>query len=181
MRLIGITGRMGHGKDTVAQFIQESWGHEVLAFADTLKQVVAMIACEPLENFYDRELKEKFSPALGMTRREALQKMGTEVGRNLFGPNIWTDNLITRWLSSGKLPTVVSDVRFDEEARAIIANGGVIIRVVRPALNDTPVTHSSEEGIDPGLVSFEIVNDSSISALHDKVCDVIAELMAQGG
>lgn len=176
MKLIGITGRLGHGKDTVADMLQKGHGYQQVAFADTLKTILSIIACEPVENFYDRELKEKFSPALGMTRREAMQKMGTEVCRTMFGPLIWTDNLITRWLQSGQQPTVVSDVRFDEEAQAIIANGGVILRVVRPGFDDGEVTHASEAGVDPGLVKYEIRNESTLQDLSLMVNAFVAGL-----
>lgn len=176
MKLIGITGRMGHGKDTVAALLQQDHGYRQVAFADPLKTVLSIIACEPVENFYDRDLKEKFSPALGMPRRAAMQKMGTEVCRELFGPQIWTDGLITRWYQGGQQPTVVSDVRFDEEALAIIANGGVILRVVRPGFDDGEVGHSSEAGIDPGLVKYEIRNVSNLQGLSQMVNAFVAHL-----
>lgn len=176
MKLIGITGRMGHGKDTVADMLQKDHGYQQVAFADPLKTVLSIIACEPVENFYDRELKEKHSPSLGMTRREAMQLMGTEVCREMFGAQIWTDGLITRWHQGGQQPTVVSDVRFDEEALAIIANGGVILRVVRPGIDEGESSHASEAGIDPGLIKYEIRNESTLQDLSLMVNAFVAGL-----
>lgn len=192
-KIIGITGRAGAGKDTLAGYLVVNHGYRQAAFADTLKKVLALIACEPLDNFYNRERKEAFSPALGMTRREAMQKIGTEVGRNLFGPMVWCDATITRWIEDGQAATVIADVRFDNEAEAIIAEGGVIVRVVRDR-PDAPKTwfarakawvtgqlwpeHLSEAGVSDHLVTFEVPNNGTIDDLEEPA-RVIAEAVAR--
>lgn len=60
-KLIGISGKKGSGKDTVADMIQEltsqSW--EIKKFADTLKDMVCLLIGCTREQLEDRDFKEK--------------------------------------------------------------------------------------------------------------------------
>jgi hypothetical protein len=68
----------------------------------------------------------------GKTPRHAMQTIGTEWGRDLIDGDLW----INAWKRSieklpPNVPIVCDDVRFANEAEAIHAMGGVVIRVVR--------------------------------------------------
>jgi hypothetical protein len=179
--LIGITGKARAGKDTLAQALAK-YGYKPVAFADTLKQVAALISGEPLNHFYDDVLKEEISPTFGMTRRRALQIIGTEHMRTSFGPMIWVTPLLRRLEASG-FAHCITDVRFDSEAEAIRQRGGVVIRVVRPdnvGLSGDAATHASEQGVAEELVDFEVVNNGTIGDLHHEACKLLGAL-AEGG
>lgn len=178
-RLIGLTGRAGAGKDTVGSLLQR-YGFLTAAFADPLKKMVATLAGEPLSNFYDRDLKEAWSHALGMPRRRALQLMGTELVRKHFGDDIWHRGPLLRWERCGKPATVFTDVRFDDEAKAIIAAGGVIVEIVRDvgeALEGAAANHASEAGISKGLISRTIINNGTIEALELEVMELVRQMV----
>lgn len=55
--IIGLVGRAGAGKDTVADHLVAKYGFVRIAFADKLKQIVSDLYCVPIEHFHDRELK----------------------------------------------------------------------------------------------------------------------------
>jgi len=64
INLIGISGRAGSGKSTVAAMIQdiatENW--EVKSYAHKLKQCVSIITGIPIEKFEDQEFKKQLMP-----------------------------------------------------------------------------------------------------------------------
>ena len=176
--LIGITGRARAGKDTAARYLAEQFNMAHRAFAHPLKLITSVLAGEPLGNFHDDVLKEQHCPALGMTRRKAMQLVGTEMVRKHFGPDVWSRLLIDKWRSHGCPPTVVSDVRFNNEAQAIRAAGGVIVRITRPGegLVGEAATHESEQGVSNYLVDFDIPNNGSRAELFCHLSELMAIL-----
>lgn len=176
-QLIALTGRMHAGKDTLAEvFIQA--GYTRVAFADPLKECVALIADEPVEPYHDPEAKELFGP-LGMTRRKSLQLFGTEGVRNIFGPDVWAVRLLRRWVREGRPRWVITDCRFENEAHLVTEQGGVIVEVERPfkVVGHGVVGHASEAGLDPKLVDYRIFNGGSVEELHQAGARLIYQLM----
>jgi dephospho-CoA kinase len=57
--LIGISGKIGSGKDTVAAIIQELYPqYEVKKFAGKLKDIASILTGIPVEKFEDQEFKK---------------------------------------------------------------------------------------------------------------------------
>ena len=107
-----------------------------------------------------------------------MQNVGNTM-REVIGPNVWIRPLLAGWYESGMAPTVVSDVRYPNEADAIRAVGGLIIRIERPGyagLTGDAASHASEVPLPDHLVDFVVVNRHSIDALRD-----VAEMIANGG
>jgi hypothetical protein len=57
--IIGISGRAGAGKDTVAELFIRKFGFKRVSFADSLKEVCSTSFDIPLETFHDVKLKDK--------------------------------------------------------------------------------------------------------------------------
>lgn len=157
--LIGLTGRAQAGKDTVYERARHIYGDRVQrrSFADLLYRSAATTL-----GVHDSNLRSwKANPdvtievvhrewgALHTTDvRSYLQRYGTEAHRDLFGSDFWVDQLD---LSHDPDAIVfVTDVRFDNEAQAIIDAGGCIVQVFGPETADD--AHRSEAGVDPDLV-----------------------------
>lgn len=176
-QLILITGRAGSGKDTFARGLIDR-GFKRQAYADALKEVTALIADEPSHLYHDVVAKEEHCDALGMTRRGALQDVGSAV-RNTLGPNTWCNRVIRRWRAAGKPPTVITDCRYDNEADAAIAEGGIVIKIIRPdnaSLPGSLAAHESERGVSEDRITIEVINDGSVGDLiHEahKIANVI--------
>ncbi len=171
MTVIGITGRRGSGKDTVANMLTKQ-GYENIKFAGALKEMlrtylryVGMNAFE-IERHIEGPDKEKPIPQLsGQNARRAMQTLGTEWGRNLMGPDMWVNSFLLR---CNQFPRVVcSDVRFPNEADMIHELGGKIIRLTRPGLPQ--LDHPSENLIDELVVDYVILNNSTTESLREQV------------
>jgi hypothetical protein len=78
---------------------------------------------EAPDEFWSNKLGREFSP------REALQKVGTECGRDIFHKDFWVLNLEHRINKSKNY--VITDVRFPNEIEWIQSQGGVVIEVQR--------------------------------------------------
>lgn len=144
--LIGLGSKARVGKDVSADYMVHQYGYKKLAFADPLKLAVANIF-----GFDDSQLngsfKEAIDPYWKISPREVLQKLGTDGCRVLFGEDIWVRALVRRL--DPKVNTVISDIRFPNEAIAIKQNGGILVNVIRD--NSGPGTthkHISESAMD---------------------------------
>jgi len=142
--IIGITGLIGSGKDTVANmFCQHGCIQD--SFAAPLKDMCAsvfgwdrdMLEGDTVESrdfretadlYWTRKLQiDNFTPRL------ALQLLGTEIMRTHFNENIWLNSLEYRIRKTQKNSNcvVVSDARFQNELDLIKALNGKVIHVKR--------------------------------------------------
>lgn len=170
---VGLTGRAQHGKDTLAAVLIEQ-GLERVAFADPLRDLV--YAINPLlgVTLRYRDLldtagyeKAKRDPEV----RRLLQEVGTQA-RNVLGPDIWVDAAMRKAarLRMRGAAVVFTDVRFPNEAEAIKAMGGILVRVVRPNYdNGVDPMHPSEAQVDDLGHDVTVWNDGTLGELGDKL------------
>ena len=142
--IIGVTGFIGSGKDTVANYLTTHHGFKKLSFAGSLKDAVASVFGwdrEMLEGNTksSREWREQVDPwwaaRLNMphlTPRWILQYWGTEVCRNHFHNDIWVASVQNK-LRQATDDIVITDCRFANEVLAIKEVGGITTRVERGA------------------------------------------------
>lgn len=177
--IIGIAGPAGAGKDTVAQIAQKLIAQEsvILKFAGPLKAMTAELLSYlgiPASAIEDRVRKEEVIPALGCTIRKIMVTLGTEWGRDLINPNIWT-TLVEEQIRRARerdVICIISDVRFNNEADLIRSMGGAVWHVHRPGFHGS-VAHRSEQGLERFSGDAEILNTSSFDALRDRIEGVL--------
>jgi hypothetical protein len=139
--IIGVTGFIGSGKDTVADYLCTFHGFKRVSFAASLKDAVSSIFGwdrELLEGSTktSREWREQVDPwwseRLGMdiTPRWVLQYWGTEVCRNGFHKDIWVASVENK-LRQSKDNIVITDCRFANEVNSLKNVGGITMRVER--------------------------------------------------
>lgn len=193
LRVIGLTGRAGSGKTTVARHLVEVHRAIRLPFAKPLKSMLYHllemqgIGLSAATRMIDGDLKEVPTPAFGgRTPRWAMQTLGTEWGRAL-SPTFWVD----AWRAAvdradleaaadmTDVLIVADDVRFPEEAAAIRALGGIVARLERPGsgLGGESGGHPSET-TDIGEVSVAIVNDGSLPDLDMRIAEMMRTMPA---
>lgn len=168
INLIGISGRIGHGKDTVAGIINELTKniYQIKRFSGKLKQMASLLTGIDAEDFNRQEIKKQYlGEEWGMTIRELLQKLGTDAVRNGLHENAWVNALFADYEPGNRW--IVPDVRFPNEYMAIKKRNGIIIRVERgpKPLNE----HPSETALDVFSFDYTIHNNGSIMQLQTEV------------
>ena len=175
--IIGLTGKKGCGKSSVARIIAEEWSYGIKSFATPIKLMLSAMGLSDAE-LYDPAKKEEVIPEFGKSPRELMQLLGTEFGRTLVSQDIWVTSLSKQLEENSNY--VIDDVRFANEAAMIRAWGGIIVRVVR-GLDDGNDEHISEAGINPELINYEIRNISCYETdLKLEVKRVLKEILDNG-
>lgn len=181
--LIGLTGKAGAGKNTVADIICELIpGAEQYSLAGPLKDMA--LAIDPLiwiEKFsggystslaeYVRDTSWDFAKQKPSVRR-FLQRLGTEGVRGTFGDDAWVDLMWKWWGKSPAKVGVVTDVRFPNEAEAV----DVVIDIFRgePELSGDLAAHPSEA--QQFSTDVIILNMGDMSTLREQVSIVLRQL-----
>jgi hypothetical protein len=139
--ILGVTGLIGSGKDTVADYLCTFHGFKRVSFAASLKDAVSAVFG------WDRELLEGSTKSsrewreqtdiwwstrlqMDITPRWVLQYWGTDVLRNHFHTDIWVASVENK-LRQSTDNIVITDCRFINEVNAIKNAGGITMRVVR--------------------------------------------------
>lgn len=179
MRIIGLSGYARVGKDSVAAILF-GHGYQRKAFADPLYHALTLLNPHlkykneyfPLQDliaWHGWDNIKEFAPQA----RELLQRLGTEVGRNTLGEDIWV-NTAMNWLNpDGRY--VFTDVRFPNEAKAILARGGFVVRIDRPGFGPAN-SHISEVGLNDWPCDGHIVNSGTLADLAVQVEGVLLSL-----
>lgn len=169
--IIGLSGYARTGKDTVAGILIEHYGFERRAFADVLRQSIYRL--NPLAGTTVRvaDLVDEYGWEVAKANAEVrrlLQVMGTEVGRELFGADVWVKQAMR------DLPerTVFTDLRFPNEAAAIRKRDGTVWRVTRPNV-EAVNAHESERAMDNYAFDAWVRNDGDLDDLSRQVAFLV--------
>lgn len=164
--IIGLIGYAQSGKDTVASILVEKYGYRRIAFADKIKDFLyninPMVACSPTGYLQDLVKLVGWNEAKKEPQvRKLLQDLGISA-RELLDENIWIISALGK-INSGER-AVITDVRFENEAKKIKDLGGELWRVKRVGVG--PVNdHVSESELDGYKVDQIFVNNGSIEDL----------------
>lgn len=140
--ILSITGLIGSGKDTIADYLCTYYGFKKLSFAASLKDAVSLVF--GWDRFLlegttkeSREWRETvdswWAERLNMphlTPRWVLQYWGTEVCRNGFHQEIWIASLENK-IRTITEDIVITDCRFPNEIEMVKKLNGISVRVER--------------------------------------------------
>jgi len=152
--LIGVHGPLNGGKDTVANYYQAKFPDRFAryAFARPIKQACTVLFGFTSEQMEDRTLKEQDDAFWGFSPRKAMQKLGTEYGRDMLRDDVWIKRAELELEKNKKIGKglIITDVRFENEAKWIrsVPNAIIIYLHVPGLQKDARYAHASEAGIE---------------------------------
>jgi hypothetical protein len=159
--IIGLTGRKGSGKSTVAQLMKDTYDYEIMGFGDTIKKMLAAMGV-PLENLMNPQKKEEEVPGFGKSARFMMQTLGTEWARDIISDSVWLtvmDKRLEGTQATLGSKIVIDDVRFSNEAEFIRKKGGKVVHI-RRRFDPHEEDHVSEKGLHPDEIDATIDNVS---------------------
>lgn len=187
--LIGLGGRLRSGKDVVADHLVAEHGYVKIGMSDALHE--AMLAIDPWVHVGETHAYIHGAPvgwqqysdlikSVGYVEAKAvpevrrlLQNLGTEVGRNMVGVNVWV-NIMARKIDDhrgGGHPVVVTGIRFPNEVRMIEALGGRAVWIERPGIHapsEGTASHASENSVGAADFKHLIHNDGTLEQLQER-------------
>ena len=178
--VIGIAGFKGSGKTSFAEAFCAQDGDGQRWIHDSFAAPIRQFMCNLFDiNLRDLDvIKESPQPFLGgRSPRQVMQLLGTEWMRGYCGERVWIDALYCRIRKPHEAGCnfVISDVRFENEAKFIRGLGGVVIWIDRPGVGGTDA-HVSERRLPAHLIDYLITNDRTLEDLEVKA-RVIASLV----
>lgn len=168
-KLIGITGKAGSGKDTVAAYLGQAFNFQSVAFADPIRDGMrGMLGLE--DKHFQHPGKEAVLPEFGKSPRQMMQTLGTQWARDCVNKDLWLILAAkkVKALHFEGFNVAVTDVRFNNEADYIRASGGSIWHVSRDGAS-TPHAHSSEAGVFFEGSDKTLDNNGSLYSLYTQV------------
>lgn len=166
-RLIGIAGPARAGKDTLAGYACGNLLYQHYWFAKPLKE-----AARHMFGLSDRQLygdlKEVKDKRWRKSPREILQILGTEVARDMFHKNLWIMRAEQEFIKCDRRGMIISDVRYENEAKWIRKMGGIVVHVKRANAKKVR-KHASEDGIKLHKDDIIIQNNGTITQLYKEI------------
>lgn len=168
--LIGISGKIRSGKDTLAKMIWWAMG------GNNFDDIRDYYMDDFVSNNPEKWQIKKFADKL---------KVGTEVMRDNAHPNIWVNSLFSSYRNPspsevenkvlGYSKWIITDVRFLNEVEAIKERGGIMIRIDRTSYyTDNIASHESEMALDHySDWDFRIFNEGTLSQLYEQAKHIV--------
>lgn len=202
--LIAISGKMKHGKDTLADYIKNELSNklkqkdystyynqsgkvvEKISFSDPIKEAVWKIFPDlTKEDLWgssqhrSKVIENYINPLTGndLTIRDCLTSLGSwGRARNV---NCWVEASIKKAnnLIKRNRFVIIPDCRYKNEKEAIQKNNGIVIRVIRPDVGATTQDPSEIDLDDVPLNEFDfVVYNTSLDSLKDFAKNLVSQI-----
>lgn len=203
-KLIAISGKLKHGKDTLADYIEKELANKLkeksysiyynqsgevavkLSFADPIKNAVREMFPQllyeglwgPSQN-RSKVIENYINPLTGeaLTIRDCLTSIGAW-GRSC-NQNCWVDAVMKKInnLIKRNRFIIITDCRYKNEKEAIQKNNGIVIRVIRPDVGATTQDPSEIDLDDVELSEFDfVVYNTSLDSLKNFAKDFVCQI-----
>ncbi|AEJ81323.1 deoxynucleotide monophosphate kinase [Erwinia phage Rouille] len=135
------------------------------------------LACDFIDLIQEDEFSSEVEGSSALiSPRRLYQLYGTELMRQSFDNDIWINFAKKAYENAAKLNkvTIISDLRFDNEAEFGKMHSGLILKVINPEVTASQVSaHVSEAGISKEHLSGTIINS------HSRGLDELEKLLVE--
>jgi len=178
---IGLSGKIGSGKDTVADIIEKHFQRKVdrRSFATRLKEVVAVLTRTSFDMNLTQKGKEYVPDSCGGKSLGELQQIIGENFRNNINIDIWVNCAFEDKPVEYKIK-LFTDVRLVNEAVAIEKRNGLLIRingdpgdVRKNNVANRDLNHISETALDDWKFEHVIENNGTKKELKKRVLEIL--------
>ena len=169
IELFDLTQEMAYGTEEQKNQIVPHLLWENMPGVYTDKLAFQFCECDP--EWYNWQ----YRAAGPMTAREFLQFFGTEICRKIYS-NVWTNRAIKNIQEEQSLLAVIDDCRFKNEADAVKAAGGKVIRLTRSISEDS---HDSENDLND-YSEFDKIIDNQGMSIHETNLELMKTLEEWG-
>jgi len=181
--LIGLCGKAGSGKDTIADYLVAKYGFKKISLADPIKRLVKDVFVLDDLTVYDRVEREKpLKNWSNWTVRKLLQFIGTELFREQIDDEVWVKSLWYKIQNDKSSNYVTADIRFPNEYNFFVeqsknGNKFFCIKVIRDGCDGKVglLNHASEAYDLKG--NIEIQNNGTKEELYKKVDEYIKTIL----
>lgn len=172
IKLIGLNGRAGTGKDFIASNCLSQYFK--VAFANHFKIDIVRKKIFTFDEVFNTKPKHV---------RDRLQKIGTEEGRDVYGEDIWIDTL-EAWIHQINISNninqfILADVRFENECEWVRKNNGIVITIEsdrdREGLDEGQLKHISEKKLSEEFYDYVVINnkDTDLASLKYQINKIL--------
>lgn len=109
-KVLGVIGRIGAGKDTVAEYVAKKYGYDIVSFRDAVREVTE---------------KEGLKP-----NRENMQKTGKKY-REKYGSEYFTKLVMDKVMHSKNDKIIVKEMRTEGDVKLIKENFGKNMKIIQ--------------------------------------------------
>lgn len=183
--IIGISGKIGSGKDTVKDIISKyltSKGYSTnhCSFGAKVKMVVALLTETSYDLQTSHEGKNTIDPVFGLTYGVLQQRVGEGL-RVAISSDVWVKSAFAVEENNDEIK-IFSDVRYPEEMDEILRRGGYVIRIEGDPIGERArstrnLNHHSEIALDTAIFDLVIENNGTRKDLERKVIQWIEEIL----
>jgi len=163
--IIGIHGKIGSGKDTIArEIIKEfpEYDFKKMSFGYNVKKIVSILTGIDMRTILSRKIKTQYLEQWHMTVGEMFQQVGTNALRDMLSEDVWIISLFNNIKNGDNI--IITDVRFFNEAESVRNRGGFLIKIIGDPKkvnekDSRDINHKSETELD-NYEHFDIVYDN---------------------
>lgn len=177
--IIGILGKAGSGKDTIADYLSKKYNFKKIALADPIKRLVKDVFVLDDKTVYDRVAREQSLPQWKeWSVRKLLQYIGTELFRRNIDDSIWVKSLWFRVSEDANSDYAVPDIRFPNELNYLLKACPYFysIKIKRNGCEGNIGLKGHESEAYDLDADFVLENNGSFEELYEKIDVILGEI-----
>lgn len=175
--IVGIIGKKGHGKDTIADYLVSKYQFHKLTYAEPIKKICREIFHLSEEQLIDHNLKETIDTRWEKSPRQIMQLIGTDLFRKTFSEDIWVNIFRekAKQLLLEEKNIVISDIRHSNELENLftLSDNVLILQVIRNIKEEKEDKHPTEQFNYNKDIPIHKINNTTFEELYLQIDSII--------